>query len=89
MTTGEKLKILRHQAGLTQFELEAAIKKKYKSSTITRNDIASWESDRHVPYWPSARILVQFFNITLDNLFFENNTAFLKLKPGKKNLKAA
>lgn len=88
MTTGEKIKEMRSKLGLTQEELSEALKKQFRRSAITREDIASWEINRHQPHWPKAKMLVQFFSITLDNLFFEDNTAFLA-HYRRKNLKRA
>lgn len=88
MTAGEKIKEMRSKLGLTQADLAAALKKQYKRCGITRDDISNWELNRHQPHWPKAKVLVQFFSITLDNLFFEDNTAFLT-HYRKKNLKRA
>lgn len=79
---------MRRHLCLTQGELADALKKQYRSCSISREDITNWELNRHQPHWPKAKILVQFFGITLDNLFFEDNAAFLK-KYSKKHLKRA
>lgn len=79
---------MRHLLGLTQGDLSEALKKQFKTCDISRDDIASWELNRHQPHWPKAKALVQFFGISLDNLFFEDNTAFLK-HYRKKHLKRA
>jgi transcriptional regulator with XRE-family HTH domain len=89
MTPGEKIKALREAMGLTQEDLAAALQRKYRGCNITRYMIANWERNRHEPHWPTAKILVQFFNITLDDLFFENRNPLKAFKPVKNKLRAA
>jgi DNA-binding XRE family transcriptional regulator len=78
MTLGAKLIQLREHKGLTQEELTATLQKRYKDCSISRNDIANWEVNRHCPRWPKAKVLCKYFGITLDDLFFDHKTQFLK-----------
>lgn len=72
MTTAEKIKQLRRLKKLSQHDLANILQEKYKDYSITRDQIAHWETGIHLPLWPAAKILVHFFRITLDDLFYEN-----------------
>jgi transcriptional regulator with XRE-family HTH domain len=71
MTIGEKLKALRIQKGLTQEELIQALVRKFKVNW-TREMWAKWESDGNPVSLEFAKVIVKYFDITLDELAFEN-----------------
>ena len=61
MTFGEKLKILRTKAQLTQDELAEKI-------YVSRTAISKWESGRGYPNIESLKAIAKFFSVTLDEL---------------------
>ena len=61
MTFGEKLKILRTKAQLTQDELAEKI-------YVSRTAISTWESGRGYPNIESLKAIAKFFSVTLDEL---------------------
>ncbi len=90
MNTSHKLTILRNAENLSQEDLANALQKKYRGSSITRDDIANWETGRHLPGWTKAKYLSRFFGVSLDDLFFEDRTElFKKLNNNKNRLKVA
>lgn len=60
-TIGERIKDLREKKDLTQIELS-------KKLGISRSTIASWESNRRVPELGTAKILADFFDVSVDFL---------------------
>ena len=60
-TIGERIKDLRKKKDLTQIELS-------KKLEISRSTIASWESNRRVPELGTAKILADFFDVSVDFL---------------------
>lgn len=78
MTPGEKLRALRHLKGVNQEEMAVLLNGYARGKArITRATYANWETDRNEPKWQEAKIIVRYFKITLDDLFFEEKTAFL------------
>lgn len=80
MTTGEKIKQLREQKLLTQEELAVALNGSFGVTHFQRHMIAHWEVNQHQPKWEDAKLLVLFFGISLDDLFFEHLTIGHKRK---------
>lgn len=72
MTPGKKIKYLREEKVLTQQELSDKLVKRYPSGRFTRQVIANWETDRDSPKIPEAKVLVRYFHISLDVLFFDH-----------------
>ncbi len=63
----EKLKELRKNKGITQEELAEQI-------FISRSAIAKWEQGKGLPNKESLNSLASFFNITIDELFDDNDS---------------
>ena len=61
MTFGEKLKIFRTKAQLTQDELAEKL-------FVSRTAISKWESDRGYPNIESLKAIAKFFSVTVDEL---------------------
>lgn len=61
VTIGDRIKELREKKELTQTELS-------KQLDISRNTIASWESNRRIPELGTAKILADFFDVSIDSL---------------------
>ena len=61
MTFGEKLKKLRTDSGLTQYELAEKI-------YVTRTAISKWESDRGYPNVDSLKAISKYFSVSVDEL---------------------
>jgi DNA-binding XRE family transcriptional regulator len=90
MTTGEKIAFLRNARQLTQEELVDAFNRFSKDlPRITRHQLAHWETDAHTPEWPAAKVIVKYFRITLDDLFFDDRTDFIPKSPTKIKRKVA
>jgi transcriptional regulator with XRE-family HTH domain len=69
MTTGEKLAMLRHQAGKTGEQLVELLNKKYKPvKPITPEMYRKWETDVNEFTWEHAMAMAHYFEVTLDEL---------------------
>lgn len=56
---GDRLRILRKEAGLTQDELA-------KRTHLSQTAISNWESSNRIPSIDYAIILAKYFGVTLD-----------------------
>ena len=61
MTFGEKLKILRSKAKLTQEELAEKL-------YVSRTAVSKWESGRGYPSIELLKVIAKFFSVTVDEL---------------------
>lgn len=60
-----KLAELRKKKGLTQKELARALK-------ISESAIAMYETGRRTPSLARAKVIANFFNVDIEEIFFEN-----------------
>lgn len=65
MTLGEKIKILRQRAGLSQAELAQKL-------SVSRAAVAKWENDNGLPDVFNLKALAVFFHTDMDSLLDEN-----------------
>ena len=61
MTLGEKLKIARKQAGLSQEQLSEKL-------GVSRSAVAKWETDNGIPDIDNLKILSKLLNVSIDYL---------------------
>ena len=61
MTFGEKLKLARKEAGLSQEQLA-------EKMSVSRSAIAKWESDKGMPDVNNLKVLAQLLNVSIDYL---------------------
>lgn len=61
MTLGEKLKIARKQAGLSQEQLSEKL-------GVSRSAVAKWETDNGIPDVDNLKILSKLLNVSIDYL---------------------
>jgi transcriptional regulator with XRE-family HTH domain len=66
MTLGEKLKMARNNAGLTQEKLSEKL-------AVSRQAITKWEADKGLPDIENLRHLSKLFNVSIDYLLDEGN----------------
>lgn len=79
MTPGEKLKYLRALEHLTQFEMAEVLNSSVNEKKLfRRTQLAYWETGKNVIPIKHAKIIVRYFRITLDDLFFEENRIMSK-----------
>jgi len=64
MTLGEKIKIVRKQAGLSQEQLATKI-------NVSRSAIAKWESDKGIPDIENLKNIARLLNVSIDFLLDE------------------
>ncbi len=69
MTFGEKIQILRKQAGLSQENLAEKL-------NITRQTVSKWELDQSTPELEYIAKLADLYNVTTDYLIRENADSF-------------
>ena len=67
MTFAEKLKSIRKKAGMSQEKLAEKI-------GVSRQAITKWETDAGIPDIDNMMALSSLFNISLDELFFNEKT---------------
>lgn len=69
MNLGENIKFLRTQNGLTQDKMSEILNKKFPDTVnFNKGMISKWENNRETPYLSSAKILADFFEVTVDDL---------------------
>lgn len=61
MTLGQKIQILRTEAGLSQTQLAEAL-------NVSRSAIAKWENDNGMPDIENLRVLADYFHMDVDQL---------------------
>lgn len=64
MTLGEKIRVLRQQAGLSQSQLADAL-------TVSRAAVAKWENENGMPDISNLKLLSDYFHIDVDTLVDE------------------
>lgn len=57
-----KIKNLREQAGLTQEALAREL-------GVSRQTVINWETGRNTPFGRNAKIVADFFGVTIDELY--------------------
>ena len=72
MTLGEKIKLLREEAGMTQMQLASRV-------SVPRLVISLWEFDEDVPDFDQIAGLSRFFGVPIDYLVSENNEIYSNL----------
>lgn len=69
MNLGENIKFLRTQNGLTQDKMSEILNEKFPDTVnFNKGMISKWENNRETPYLSSAKILADFFEVTVDDL---------------------
>ncbi|GHT58800.1 hypothetical protein FACS18945_4920 [Bacteroidia bacterium] len=71
MTFGEKLRVLREKAGLSQDKLAAAL-------DLSKHSIMNYEVGRSYPILNKMPAIAKFFGVTLDSLMSEEETFVAK-----------
>lgn len=67
---GEKLKELRSSKNLTLEELASQLNKQYPDTVkFSKGKLSKWENNKEEPKLSSARILADFYNIKIEDLF--------------------
>ncbi|MFD2330634.1 helix-turn-helix domain-containing protein [Cohnella sp. GCM10020058] len=70
---GGKLKELRNRRGLSLDELAEKVNTKF-GTTINKGMISKWENDLGEPRLETAKVIAQFFGVTLDELLGINTS---------------
>lgn len=66
MTLGEKIRVLRKQAGLSQSQLAQQLH-------VSRAAVAKWENDNGIPDVDNLKAMAEFFHTNMDSLYDEKN----------------
>ena len=76
MSIGKKLELLRKSRNLTQEELAEIV-------NVSRQTIYKWEQDYAIPSYPRLKIIVEYFEITYDDILSESHTLELVIQSTK------
>ena len=67
MATGERIKQLRVDRGLSQMKMARAL-------GLSRFTITGWENDKRIPHWANLQQLAEYFGVSVKFLLYgENN----------------
>lgn len=67
MTTGQRIRQLRKEQGLTAAEMSAALSKRYGVELLV-SSISMYENDQRLPPTETCDVLADFFKVSLDYL---------------------
>ncbi len=79
MILGEKIKLLRQQAGLSQSQLAQAL-------NVSRAAVAKWENSNGIPDVENLKALADFFHTDMDTLYDDNKDIHFSEKMEHVNL---
>jgi len=76
---------LRQNKGLTQQELAKQLSKNNEKIYFSKSAVSLYELGMRFPNWRKAKIIADFFGVTIDELFFGQGANKLKSKERKQN----
>jgi len=71
---------LRQSKGLTQQELAKQLSKNEEGVYFSKSAVSLYELGLRSPNWKKAKIIADFFGVTIDELFFGTDAIKLKSK---------
>lgn len=86
---GARLTALREEAGLTQIQLEGALRAKYGERGPGRATIQNYESERRQPKAPQLAVLADYFDVTADYLLGRDRPVTVSPEDAQRILDAA
>lgn len=70
---GENIRRLRNEKNLTLDQLASELNNKYPDTLFfNKGKLSKWENDKEEPKLSSARILADYFGVSIDNLYSES-----------------
>ncbi|KKM95897.1 hypothetical protein LCGC14_1183590 [marine sediment metagenome] len=66
MATGERIKQLRVDRGLSQMKMARAL-------GLSRFTITGWENDKRIPHWANLQQLAEYFGVSVKFLLYGEN----------------
>ncbi|HCW8340815.1 TPA: LexA family transcriptional regulator [Staphylococcus aureus] len=77
MGIGEGLKKLRKNKNMTMEQLATDLNNKYPDlMKLTKGKISKWENEKEEPRLSTAKILAEYFNVKINDLYSESNTTY-------------
>lgn len=77
MGIGEGLKKLRKNKNMTMEQLATELNDKYPDlMKLTKGKISKWENEKEEPRLSTAKILAEYFNVKINDLYSESKTTY-------------
>ncbi|HDN3443162.1 TPA: helix-turn-helix transcriptional regulator [Staphylococcus aureus] len=77
MGIGEGLKKLRKNKNMTMEQLATDLNNKYPDlMKLTKGKISKWENEKEEPRLSTAKILAEYFNVKINDLYSESKTTY-------------